>query len=1790
MTTPPGPSRSPRSTPPISTYRRSSSVSEAIQQFESKSRLEPNSPMEKKSPINKRSGIPSRIGSSIKSSPVSPRKEVNSVTSTAITGSEAGSSRSSSMIGIRRESDSRDGGLGIGAPGGNKALEFRRATESKMRTTRPTLSPSSSVSSIPRLSTPRAAGSSSRVLSKTASSPHTNSKPFPFTSTSLPRSTSDSFYTSSSRGSTPPSSIAGPSRVISPKRTNAAVTVSQLSPSPKQRSPPLRRKSPKADLTKPRSSAETRRPSHQSLNSTSSQASISNTSAFFHPVSNTTSLAGSKTYLGEFGERETQPTPIALEAGSTHMIRGGPNRSSRSSQGASPRINSTSSSMMGSPKSPQHMTVTIPKRTSSNPDSPKTPKSAGPRLPISPRTSSRRLSSPTRDYPPTISPRMASRHVMLEPTIESGRTSLDRRPSNRRGSSQSSVSRLSEVAPTIREPIKRPTSAAIGPIGHSRALPGSRSPPRISQSTSPSPKGSPSRLAARRLSASPRKSPNLTIQTPPSLLNSRLSSFSSIASNAQPTPPVPAKSPLRSLSRENSEPNTSISSVRQSTSRSDSGESNMAQVGTPTSLRTRLGKLTESDPEKPKGLMGPPDIPKSAERTPPIEQTNSSSSQIVATPNEFRFTNFTVPSMYSQDSAPTTGNSWAWSETAARSSADGTAMRRQSRLGSVEWGKQKEMPPSSQRSSFDLGREGHRRSSSFPRMSMVSDKDLPFVPTEIPSMAATYGSHEPFDPASPVIVDHREPAKSPSLPILREGKVAHHTFTPDSPLSGTPSPALLASPGQFTVLRPAETPLRPLLPTSPSIVMSKRTHLIREIASSERAYAKDLALIRDAYMFRFLRPASQYSTNGDSSISPSEVSRRSSIYTYQTAETKRSSGYDSTNWMFSNTSTSTPLPKSPSDGYNLGHMPGSAEGSSSSSSNVTPQPSLKHHKRSSSSIVAMAPPIGKPLSPADLKTVFLNLDQLASAAEDLASAFEQAMGEEDHSMGAIGREGEAGTDKLGQAFIPRIRPLYNFYCARQSPASLRLMELQTDVAHNAHLKECWLSIKGRTHAWNLDSMLIKPVQRITKYPLLFEDLLNCTTPVHPDYFSIRTAAQMSKAIAMEIDEAKRRKDVVSNAINSKKAPATNTSPKENKAPASKLLGLKRFRKDKAASSTTSLALSKSASSTELNLPAVIPEHSLSSFKDLVVKVEEIDQCVRRVGKEVILWTAAAKEVLVTEDGVMRTWLRVVQLEPSDATDRRMLEFRKVIDGTITEVWKDLNDEVRQQIMPIFAKLLESTSNPRKVIHKRDAKYMDYTKFHALKASKKNIERSVIQSAAEFVALHSQLVDELPAFLEGCLRIFDIALVGFARAQAKYHIGIKDRLAAYEEAWMVLPLSPNVQQSPINTSTSRGIVKAWHESWAPYAEAMDHFHCTRPARIAATRIATFNAKSGGRPLSRSGSPMLSPGLRHSASVNSPTSLNGSRPSSPAPAKSGRFRSSSLRSQTTPSSITVTSPKDSNSSMFNLIRRSNSKHNVPKAGESPIRPAMHTRNSSGGGLKPSSASIISEASSRLSWGLPRISADPSQPIFEGLGLSPTKPNIELIRSNSKRATSYPVYTTSPSSNNLFTVDLNSSQVSLASTNTNVELSSVTRANGSGDGVGLGLGDVSNLALSRPEDSKNTRHPFATLPRSPSIIQTQRQRTDEIDAAEGWRNEQVIYQCACVADFDPADLGDRRYRGLKFLAMISGDLVDVFHEVGRIDELPSFPYPEVGVDNDGVLVARSENGQIGLVICSFLEPLRD
>lgn len=56
----------------------------------------------------------------------------------------------------------------------------------------------------------------------------------------------------------------------------------------------------------------------------------------------------------------------------------------------------------------------------------------------------------------------------------------------------------------------------------------------------------------------------------------------------------------------------------------------------------------------------------------------------------------------------------------------------------------------------------------------------------------------------------------------------------------------------------------------------------------------------------------------------------------------------------------------------------------------------------------------------------------------------------------------------------------------------------------------------------LDGYLLTPVQRICKYPLQLAELLKYTKVDHPDYHKIREALDAMRAVAVLINERKRR--------------------------------------------------------------------------------------------------------------------------------------------------------------------------------------------------------------------------------------------------------------------------------------------------------------------------------------------------------------------------------------------------------------------------------------------------------------------------------------------------------------------------------------------------------------------------------------------------------------------------------------------------------------------------------------------
>lgn len=67
--------------------------------------------------------------------------------------------------------------------------------------------------------------------------------------------------------------------------------------------------------------------------------------------------------------------------------------------------------------------------------------------------------------------------------------------------------------------------------------------------------------------------------------------------------------------------------------------------------------------------------------------------------------------------------------------------------------------------------------------------------------------------------------------------------------------------------------------------------------------------------------------------------------------------------------------------------------------------------------------------------------------------------------------------------------------------------------------------RGDIQAWDLQSLLIKPMQRVLKYPLLLDKLVEYTLDTHPDYKVVHSAREAIGKVAQDINEMKRRKEL-----------------------------------------------------------------------------------------------------------------------------------------------------------------------------------------------------------------------------------------------------------------------------------------------------------------------------------------------------------------------------------------------------------------------------------------------------------------------------------------------------------------------------------------------------------------------------------------------------------------------------------------------------------------------------------------
>lgn len=126
---------------------------------------------------------------------------------------------------------------------------------------------------------------------------------------------------------------------------------------------------------------------------------------------------------------------------------------------------------------------------------------------------------------------------------------------------------------------------------------------------------------------------------------------------------------------------------------------------------------------------------------------------------------------------------------------------------------------------------------------------------------------------------------------------------------------------------------------------------------------------------------------------------------------------------------------------------------------------------------------------------------------------------------------------VGKVFMENMAPMekvYADYLKNHDAANKTLQTLQQNPKVAIWLKECRDWADDLTTAWDLDSLLVKPVQRILKYPLLLTELLDSTSPEHPDHAALTAALEGVTNISVRINELKKRADLVGQVVSSRK--------------------------------------------------------------------------------------------------------------------------------------------------------------------------------------------------------------------------------------------------------------------------------------------------------------------------------------------------------------------------------------------------------------------------------------------------------------------------------------------------------------------------------------------------------------------------------------------------------------------------------------------------------------------------------
>ncbi|XP_072743544.1 rho guanine nucleotide exchange factor 38 isoform X2 [Anoplolepis gracilipes] len=370
----------------------------------------------------------------------------------------------------------------------------------------------------------------------------------------------------------------------------------------------------------------------------------------------------------------------------------------------------------------------------------------------------------------------------------------------------------------------------------------------------------------------------------------------------------------------------------------------------------------------------------------------------------------------------------------------------------------------------------------------------------------------------------------------------------------------------------------------------------------------------------------------------------------------------------------------------------------------------------------------------DVVTLFGNILEVIHVAEELLDMILKAMKDCDESLQTIGPCFVKMSEKLKNVYVK--------YCGNHEAALALLKKYENNEEIMKVFNKGIETLRRQVACFDMSSILIKPVQRILKYPLMLYELIKCTEDNHPDKATIEEAWKAMTNVASYINEYKRRRDIVSKYLENDNTLISKMS---------------KLNMHSVAKMSTRLSTRLSAS---LGLTNIASD---TEFEELEKHFRSIEKCTWQLTKDIEQCTTHLSDEAISGEVIAEFLVHYYQESPT-VEMKKLQNIRSII---WTQYVQDFKSCIEKRVSAPLHSLASLLEGPAMLVAKRHDKLLDYDA--AISKSEKYKESKIIQeelftAKSNYEALNQQLIEELPILIDAATNILVNCIRSFASAR------------------------------------------------------------------------------------------------------------------------------------------------------------------------------------------------------------------------------------------------------------------------------------------------------------------------------------------------------------------------------------------------------------------------------------------